>query len=260
MNRPSDEILIAYVDGTLDARVRAETEAFLSTNEEARAFVDALRRSGALAAQAFDQPMREPPPPHLVQTIRNARDAGRRTSARRNDFGSSRMRRFALPLAASVAFVAAVGAAFWGGRMMSGDAAADFALGPVPVQSAVARMLETKASGQIVPVDGQPGRHFTVVATFRDRHDRPCREIEMLQGGANAQPLLVGVACRRMEGGWTVEGAVRLAAAPPDAGPGGYVPAGNAEKDALEGLLAALGAQKALGAGDEQALIAKGWR
>ena len=97
-----------------------------------------------------------------------------------------------------------------------------------------------------------------VIATFRDRKARVCREIEVLD--ADMQAKLAGAACRDPASGtWIVEGVARIAAAPVSQG-STFVPSGTDEKDALDGLLTVLGASKALTADEEQRLIAKGWR
>jgi hypothetical protein len=261
MNRPSDEVLVAYADGTLDTATRAETESYLAADAHARALVEALRETGALAVQAFDQPMREPPPPHLVEMIRSRR--GRAVSTARAPSTRSAVRAFAMPLAASMAMAVALGAAFLVGRMTArDDVGPELALGSVPAQSQMARLLETQPSGQALPADSADHRRrrLTVVATFRDRDSRPCRELEVLGGSADAQPLAVGVACRSPDGSWVMEGAVRLGAAQSAQGGAGYMPSGSAEKDALEGLLAALGIRQALSASEEQGLIAQRWK
>ena len=81
----------------------------------------------------------------------------------------------------------------------------------------------------------------------------------MLPAGTHHQPLAAGVACRRSLGGWVMVGAARLAHAPTSAG-SDFEPSGASEKDALEALLAMLGAQAALSADEEQALMQRSWK
>ena len=134
------------------------------------------------------------------------------------------------------------------------------ALGPVQPATPLAELLETKASGTSVAHTGRAaeGAHMMVVATFRDRKARICREIEILD--ANMQAKLAGAACRDPASGtWIVEGVARIASAPMSQG-SVFVPSGTDEKDALDGLLAVLGASKALTADEEQRLMMHGWR
>jgi hypothetical protein len=131
----------------------------------------------------------------------------------------------------------------------------------VDSDSTLHRLLERHSTGSTLDIDGAQGgagRRLGILATFRDRHARPCREIEVLPGGADLHARAAAVACRDAAGGWVVEGATRLAGAPPAPG-GQFHPSGVPEKDALEGLLAMLGAQRALSPAEEKALIERGW-
>ena len=107
---------------------------------------------------------------------------------------------------------------------------------------------------------GNEEQRLTVIATFRDRGKRICREIELLAPpSAGAQPLVAAVACRAGTGGWIVEGAVRLAETTRP-GQSGYEPSGVGEQDALAGLLNVLGASPVLSASEESELIGSRWR
>jgi hypothetical protein len=255
MTRLSEEMLNAYADGALGVAARAEVEAQLAVDAEARALLEKLRRAGGRAAEAFAGPMHEPPPRALVDAIMRA-PAGRTAGIRGPR--SWRLRDYALPLAASVALAAGV-AAFLG-RQPAGPPG-ELALGEVAGESALHRLLESHASGSTLAIDGsgRSSKQLGVVATFRDRHARPCREVEMLLPGPGGQAVAAAVACRSGAGRWIVEGVARLAPAPQSAAPG-IEPAGVSEKDALDGLLTLLGAQRALDAAEEQVLIERRWK
>lgn len=265
MIRPDDNMLMDYADGKLDTGEQFAVEAYLKTDESARQLVDAFRKSRTLLAQAFDDPMRAAPPRALIDTIRGApaREGARpeasilgfKTRSRPGHrFG------YALPLAASIALVAGFGMGMVLGRLPSAPAPAyGIALGSVAPDSALARMLETAPSGSRIAVTEAGGSplSFELVATFRDARGRPCREVDV-SAAANGLTIASGVACRSGES-WTVEGAFRLAEAP-QAGGAGYVPSGLPEKDAVDGLLAALGIGPALPAKEEAELIGRRWR
>jgi hypothetical protein len=170
------------------------------------------------------------------------------------------MRDYALPLAASVALAVGITAGVFLGRQ-SGQPVGELALGVVPGESALHRLLERQPSGGTLEIGGAKGtaRRLSVVATFRDRHARACREVEVLLPGADQPAIAAAVACRDAMGRWVVEGATRLASAPHTTH-GGFEPSGVSEKDALEGLLTMLGAQRVLGPAEEKALIAHGWK
>ena len=264
MKQLSEETLNAYADGTLDADARAEVEAQLATDAEARALLEKLRRANALAIEAFAAPMREPPPQALVETILGApahgTPAGQGTlQMRRRPRGWS-VRDHALPLAAALVLAVGITAGvLFGSRTL--QAPDQVALGPVHAGSTLHRLLERHPSGTTLNLDGTQGsaHRLGVVATFRDRHARPCREVEVLRAGADQHAVAAAVACRDAAGRWVVEGATRLAGATP-ATDGQFEPSGVPEKDALDGLLTMLGAQRALSPDDEKALIERGWR
>ena len=267
MKRLSEETLNAYADGALEVGARTEVEAQLQTDAEARALLDRLRAADRLAIEAFAAPMQEPPPQALVDAILGAPAPGaadRDASLGRRPSPAWSARKQALPLAASLALAVGLAAsAFLGHRLAQPPAepAGELALGVVPGESVLHRLLERHPSGSTLEIGGARGaaRRVGVVATFMDRHARPCREVEVLPAGADPHPVAAAVACRDAAGGWLVEGAARLAGPPPATG-SQFEPSGVPEKDALDGLLTLLGAQRALDHGEEKALIERGWK
>jgi anti-sigma factor RsiW len=92
MQKPNDEILIAYLDGELDASVRAEVEAWLRNDAEGRELVAGLAESARLLRAAFDPVLHEPVPERLIAAARGetaasvvdmAAEREKRTSQRR---------------------------------------------------------------------------------------------------------------------------------------------------------------------------------
>jgi hypothetical protein len=156
-----------------------------------------------------------------------------------------------LPIAASLALLVGLGGGYLLSRGGGSTGTVELALGAVAPSAPLADTLEHRPSGTTT------GR-IAIVATFRDKSDRPCREIEVLSATTPPRPELAGVACRSENGGWTVEGAVRIAVAPP-AGTQ-FEPSGVKESDALSGLLDMLGAKPVLAPADETALIARRWK
>jgi hypothetical protein len=120
--------------------------------------------------------------------------------------------------------------------------------------------LKTKATGvsETVPV-GTVGaqKDVTLILTFRDRLQRPCREFESAPHGGNS--LDVAVACRNADGGWTIEGAAHIAATTESAPPN-FSPAGGNAAMALESVLKVLGATPAITPDEETLLISAGWK
>lgn len=70
MQKPSDEVLIAYLDGELDAGARAEVEAWLEQDAAMRERAAGLVESARLLRSAFDPVLREPVPERLLAAAR----------------------------------------------------------------------------------------------------------------------------------------------------------------------------------------------
>jgi anti-sigma factor RsiW len=80
MQQRSDECLIAYLDGELDASARREIEAWLDSDPAARDKLAALAESGGLVRSAFDEVMREPVPDRLIAAARGERVSAERSA------------------------------------------------------------------------------------------------------------------------------------------------------------------------------------
>src|SRR5579863_7541902 len=70
MQRPSDETLIAYLDGELDADSRSEVESWLETDAELRDQVAALAASAEALRAVFEPVLHEPVPERLLAAAR----------------------------------------------------------------------------------------------------------------------------------------------------------------------------------------------
>jgi anti-sigma factor RsiW len=70
MQRPSDEVLVAYLDGELDEKRSKDIEAWLEHDPVARDRVAALVESAGLVRAAFDETLREPVPERLLAAAR----------------------------------------------------------------------------------------------------------------------------------------------------------------------------------------------
>lgn len=265
MTRPTDEMLMAYADDALDPADRARVEAHIATDADARAIVEMFRKTSALAHDAFAAPLSQPAPDALVQAILKSpvevRPKARPSTAAPAggdvvDLASRRRSprvadTWRLPIAASLALLVGLGAGYLANRGTPARDGYQLALGAVDKSGPLADALERTPSGSTT------GRHV-VVATFRDKQDRACREIELLETAQPRRPEVAAVACRGRDGTWTVEGAARVAAAAP-AGKA-MEPSGVAERDALDGLLNMLGAKPVLSPAEERALIERGWK
>jgi anti-sigma factor RsiW len=77
MPRPSDEKLVAYLDGELEARERDEIAARLEHDPEVRLRVQRLSESAALLRAAFDEVLREPLPDRLIAAAHGETRSGK---------------------------------------------------------------------------------------------------------------------------------------------------------------------------------------
>src|SRR5258708_13779242 len=75
MQKRSDDRLVAYLDGEVDAAVRREIESWLDTDPAARDKLAALAESAALVRSAFDEILHEPVPERLIAAARAERGA-----------------------------------------------------------------------------------------------------------------------------------------------------------------------------------------
>ncbi len=74
----SDEQLMAYVDGELDADARAQIEAAMVSDAELARRVARQQRLREKLRAAFDEVLREPVPDRLLAAARNAPGAASR--------------------------------------------------------------------------------------------------------------------------------------------------------------------------------------
>jgi anti-sigma factor RsiW len=109
MHKPSDEVLIAYLDGELDAARRAELEAVLEHDAETRERAARLTESAVQLRAAFDEVLREEVPERLLAAAHGAGAAAPSAEivpfrARPARFNLAAYRRWwiAVPMAASL--------------------------------------------------------------------------------------------------------------------------------------------------------------
>ena len=109
MLKRSDDRLIAYLDGELDASERREIEAWLDADPAARDKLAAFAESAALVRSAFDEVMHEPVPERLIAVARgespSAKPSAQVLPFKRAGSGGAPAGRswwFGVPLAASL--------------------------------------------------------------------------------------------------------------------------------------------------------------
>jgi len=70
MQRPSDELLVAYLDGEVEETVAVEVESWLDRDPELRLRLQALTESATQIRDAFEEILREPVPDRLMAAAR----------------------------------------------------------------------------------------------------------------------------------------------------------------------------------------------
>jgi anti-sigma factor RsiW len=243
----SDETLMRFADGELDAETSAEIERAMETDEElvsrVALFIETRQAAKAAMQPLLDEPLPEGLEAAVGRMVAEKMSAQNASSASvvafpRRAANERRASRWLVPAAASLAAVVAGLGGYWLGA--SGEPTSGGALPLAAVSSpALAEALATVASGEErqLPVSDQ---RFRAIATFRDSTQALCREFEL---DSTDRSTVVSVACRT-GADWRVTFAV---VAP--GGSGGYAPASSTET--LEAYLTAIDAGTPLEAEEE---------
>lgn len=252
----SDDVLSAYIDGELSVDETARVERALEGDAQARARLAAFKRVQALVGEADRLSRVGDAPAHVVAAIRAAPIGERRGWF--EGLAASCESLFALPrpaLAGFAVLMLAVGiVAFGAGRMVSNpaDGALLSAANDASAGSPLGLALERVSMGG--GVDTARG-HITLIATFRDREGRYCREYDY-GAAAPGTASVTGIACRTGAGLWRVEVAVLTAN---DAVATGYVPASDEAHRAIDALVRDRADGAPLDAAGEAQAMARGW-
>jgi Putative zinc-finger len=206
-----EAMLVAYVDGELDAATARRLEAAIAEDPEARAQVRLLRESAAAARGAYDEILCAPVPGRLTETL--ARRAGGNQKIlpfRRKGAAPSRLARALMPLAASLLLVALGFAGGLYAERHNGDLALELAAGPggdARFEAALVEALGTGALGQRFDYADDAANaagSVTVTRDFTAGFGAPCREFHHRLERMGKQASEDGIACRRADGGWEV--------------------------------------------------------
>jgi anti-sigma factor RsiW len=213
----SEEVLLAYVDGELDAAARAEVEAAIAVDPELARRVDQQRTLRKLLGAAYDPVLDEPVPPRLLAAAQPAP-----AKARVVDLAAARKsRRSAAPSGGwgwqqwgGMAACLMVG--LFAGRMgwfsLPGDDIATHG-GQLVARGSLAQALSTQLAGA-QPADAP----VKIGLSYLSRADEYCRSFTLRGAGSG------GLACRRgndwelrvlaQDPAPAAQGALRMAASP----------------------------------------------
>ena len=264
----SDEVLMAYADGQLDAAERANVEASIRELPEYQRKVEIFRATLKPVHQAFQvalegnelglgaritQELPAAAPVSKVQAI-----APGNAQPRASSIGV----RFPWPTALAASLALAVGGGlgwFMHSSPQRDPTAADlitFGDGSLQAEGALAQLLETAKSGAVLSVRDEHGRAWQLktIFSFRSMADVPCRRYELSNG---ATERFAGYACRDSRGRWHIEAQARI-----DAKVNGkpvFSPAGDSHENPVDSAIRMYMNGDVLQSSDELRLIEKHW-
>jgi anti-sigma factor RsiW len=266
----TDEILMAYADGALDAEAGARIAALLRADAGARARVAMFRATGRELSALYEGVLREPVPAHLSQFVMSyGKEREEGPAPEGPAFVPARPTRLArlwtawqerlIPqsagwqLAAASAAVLIVGAG--AGLFLRGDGGlgpnlAALRPGQLLASGVLHHVLET-VPGNEDRVAGSTNGATTVraVLTFRTKEGGYCREYEVVAPQGQFQ----GLACRQADGRWAVEAHVAQEAA----AAGTHVVA---HGEVLDKIAESRMEGDAFSQNEEKAVLRRGWK
>jgi len=257
----TDEMLMAYADGEIEADQRAAIELAMETDDDMMARIAMFMESSARAKEALAPLLDEPVPVDLLASVTAmVQDHSDKTedksepeeaiiipfaptrknkTSRANGFSSSR---WAMPVAASLALVVGSVSGFFVG---SSDDETNYGLQMASLnQPGIVQALNSVPSGQEIKIKSSSDR-FLAIAAYRDVDGTLCREFEVDRADRST---IVAVACRA-DKIWGVQFAVTAGQSDT-----GYAPASSLA--ALDAYLEATGAGAPLSL-EEEALALK---
>ena len=197
----SEELLVAYVDGELEASEMRRIEQLLEEDAELRETVRELRESTAGLRSAYQAALDEPIPARIYESI--DRSIGTLES------GAGRSPVWQIALAAAAAVLLALPSGYW-----IADQQWESRLEQQAVQQSAERearlaalhqSLEAQISGETTewqnPDSGALGE-VTPVRTFKSASGQWCREYETRTEHAGGLDIERGIACRGASGQW----------------------------------------------------------
>lgn len=242
------ELLMAYIDGELDAEQKASVEAWIARDPEARAMAESFRESGEMLRENFDEILNLPLPRHLIDTVRKNKADPDILPLRPWKPKAHISRWPGLALAASIALFVGVLA----GATLFRDSAVEK---PSTAANLLQKTCESQPMGAMLVSDDK-FESVTPVLTFLAADGRVCREFERQTRSRKK----VGIACRNSDGQWVAFIEIdRILLAEATGGESDYKTA-SGPPDLLDTALSALGAGRGLTPAEEQRLRSQGWQ
>ena len=243
----SEEILMAYADGELDAATRAAIEAAMASDPELAASVSRHRATRELLRRGFDPILDEPVPSRLLDALEpeTARPAGaevRPLPVRGAAATRLPPRRWSWPEWGAMAATLAIGALIGAGLRTAPAPLMDMRDDGLVAAGELSRALSTQLAR-----DAPPGADIRPGLSFRSVGGNYCRTF--VAGG------VAGLACRDPDQ-WRLE----LLSTLPQTGTDAYRPAGAALPGVILEAVEARIEGDPLDAEGEAAALERGWR
>jgi surface antigen len=263
----SDELLMAFADGELAGGEHARVLDYISQSPDGAARFAVFAKTGRSLADMFDQPMREPVPQRLIDTVVGfSRDnVVSLTDRRASRAGVSRVL-FERPLwAAAAAACAAIAAFGIANRVPSKSIqGSDVAFGlswtsdntRVAGAELAAALDDTVSGSRVVRAISGQSATVTPVFSFASTKGGFCRQY-VIEPSAGSETW-AGVACRQASGQWRVE--IHDTTATKRAADRQVVVAGKGNTAALDAVVDRLISGNVLGPEEEAAIIKDQWR
>lgn len=257
MSEITDEMLMAYADGVLDAAKIAAVEVRLAGDPElARRFAHFERTSSRMLAPAFEPLTNLPVPERLLRAAGGMPVAAPAAASPASDsnileemFGRliegmrGLMPQGTSPLAAAFSLAALVVLGGYGAQLLARQ---------VPEPQPFRIVLETAQSNSVVRFKDETGeRSVMPVLSFQDKDGRFCRKYEVTRSNTTR---ITGVACRDANGDWKIDIEADAGVAPKS---GDYETVGaNAVDDRIVDMIKG----DALDRSRENEQLKKGWK
>lgn len=246
----SDETLMAFTDGELDAGPAARIETLMATDPAIRARVEAFKSSRDAVKQLFEPMSETAVPAALLARVQAQVTAAKSDSAsaegeviafrRPLRHRPSGVRAWAMPLAACLALLVAGGGGFLTGSKLGSPGASEPLL--LAAGDDLRELLDSLPTGGRGPLT-ESGHQVHIVGSFANAAGQFCREF----GLTKTLDYLVGVACAEGER-WETQFAMRTQSRTDN-----FRPASGAS--ALDAFLDSIGAGPYLGANEEASML-----
>lgn len=270
----SDELLMAYADGELDAAELRRVELILATDSDAMRRLRVFRSTGREIGRTLELGAFADIPERIITAIDTALAEGRAPAERQ--VGGTRsvegwlaaalhrlLHEPGLPwrFAFALSFVLMLGTglgwllAAMSNRRHGGDVLVRMQDGQLRADGALASALERNPSGSGGRVEGSGAQPLvSPTLTFKSADGSYCRQYRVsVTTGADAE----GVACREAAGDWRI---VAQVAVPRQRAREGYAPAGGSSDVLIESVVDRLVTGDVLDLRTEADIMANGWR